>query len=181
MEKKVYKYTFVGTHSTGKSSGATYLAALLKQKFPGKSVKVIEENVRELSKLFDGKHNTPAFQKLVMSDHLTKELTACQIYDVVVCDRSSLDTLCYGFAYKIKLEPELFSLALNHMNTFDMVFFVRPDGKAYDDGFRDTNEELRMKVDEVFDGFLHLWGGKWIEIRSSQIFTFPYLEKLEIK
>lgn len=182
MDKKVYKYAFVGTHGSRKSSAATYLAALLKQKFPGKSVKVIEENVREISRLFYDKLNIPASQKLIFIDHMHKEMFAEQIYDIVVTDRACVCGLVYAMCYKISLPSEYFSMALNHMHTFDKVFFVRPDkdDKPYDDGFRDTRLDFRLEVDSEYEKFLGLWGGEYIEMRSSQVFTFPYLEKLEI-
>lgn len=178
----VKKYAFVGSHGTGKSSAATYLASVLKEKNRSKSVKVIEENVRELSKLFGDKINNHDFQRLCMVDHLTKELTAEQIYDIIVCDRTALDTLVYGLVYGIKLPSEYFSLAINHMSTFHHVFFVRPDKSNMEitnDGFRDTDIDMRNKVDEEFERMLKLWGGRYTEVRTNEIFDFPYIQRAE--
>lgn len=171
------KYGFIGSHGTGKSSAATHLAAKLKQENRDKSVKVLEENVREISKLFNNKLNTPEFQKMCMVDHLQKEFLSEQLYDIIVCDRTALDTLVYGLMYGITLPPEYFSLALNHLNTFTHIYFIRPDlenATLVNDGFRDTDIKMRDLIDIEFERFLKMWGGKYTEVRTSEVFTFSY-------
>lgn len=178
---KKQKYVFVGSHGTGKSSAATYLNSLLKQHNRDKSVKVIEENVREISRLFGDKLNGPDFQRLVMIDHIHKEITAEQIYDIIVCDRSAIDTLVYGLVYNIQLPSEYFSLAMNHLNTCTHVYFVRPDADDSElapDGYRDTNKTVRNEVDKQFERMLKLWGGAYTEIRTRDIYTFNYMEHI---
>lgn len=173
------KYGFVGSHGTGKSSAALHLAALLKLNNRDKSVKLLEENVREIANIFNNNLNNSNFQKLCMVDHLHKELTSEQLYDLVVCDRTTLDTLVYGMVYKVKLPPEYFSLALNNLNSFEKIFFVRPknrDSGLSPDGFRDTNIELRNEVDLQFEKMLHLWGGKFEVVFSDEIFTYNYVK-----
>lgn len=170
------KYGFIGSHGVGKSSAATYLASVLKKEYRHKSVKVLEENVREIARFFDGKINTPAFQKLCMVDHLQKEFVSEQLHDIVVCDRTALDTLVYGIIYKIPLPPEYFSLAINHLNSFTKLYFVRPDSDVItDDGFRDTNIQIRNDVDKEFERLLSLWGGKYEILYTKDVFTHKYL------
>lgn len=175
------KIAFVGSHGTGKSSGANFLTATIKKTYPKKSVKIIEENIRELSPLFNDNINNFEFQRLAMIDHLHKELMAERIYDVVVCDRSSVDTLVYGLCHKIRLPAEYFSLAINHLYSFQKIFFVRPDSSESgiaNDGYRNTNVVFRNEVDQQFERMLNLWGGQYIEIKTSQVFTFPYLDMI---
>lgn len=131
------------------------------------SVKVIEENIREIERVCKFNRNTPEFQKLVFVDHLHKELVFEGLYDVLVCDRTAIDTLVYGLVYGIQLSPEYFTLAIRHLDTFSEVNFFRPKDKSEEitnDNFRDTNKELRNKVDEEFERILKLWGGKYNEI-----------------
>lgn len=175
------KYCFTGSHGTGKSSAATFLAAILKKEHRSKSVKVIEENVREISNLFSGKINNPDFQRFCMIDHLHKELLAERVYDIIVCDRSAMDTLVYGLVYNITLPSEYFSLAMNHLHTFDHIFFVRPDdnnSEIANDGFRDTDQVIRNEVDKQFERMLNLWGGKYTIVKTKEIFDFPYQQHL---
>lgn len=173
------KYVFVGSHGVGKSSASHYLAAVLKEYDRSKSVTVLDENVREIARLTKGELNNEAFQKLAFCDHLTKEFTAELLYDQIVCDRSCLDTLIYGIVYKVKLPGEYFSLALNHLNSFSHVFFVRPDSDfIVNDNFRDTNLEIRNQVDEEFERMLALWGGKYTTITTKDVFKFDYIKHL---
>lgn len=172
------KIAFIGAHGTGKSSAAAHLASLIKLNNRALSVVLIDENAREISRLAGDTMNTPEFQRLAFVDHLTKEFTKEMMYDVVLCDRSCLDTLVYGLVYKVKLPGEYFSLALNHLNTFKHIFFIRPDKEnAYmvDDGFRQLCPDTQMEIDKEFDRFLSLWGGKFTEIRTKDITTFDYL------
>jgi hypothetical protein len=70
------------------------------------------------------------------------------------------------------------------MNTFNHVFFIRPDcnqAELTKDGFRDTDVTQRNEVDSQFEKILKLWGGNYTEVRSAQIYTFPYLEKINIR
>lgn len=176
------KFVFVGSHGTGKSSAATFLAAQLKQRDPSKSVKVIEENVREIARLVGNKLNTPEFQRLCMVDHIQKEVFNEMLYDIIVCDRTAIDTLVYGLVYRIPLPAEYYSLALNHLDSFTTVFFVRPDSDASqitDDGFRDTDAEMRKEVDLQFEKMLALWGGKVVVVKTSEVFNFDYLKHIE--
>lgn len=182
MSNKIEKYAFVGSHGTGKSSAVLHLGAKLKEHYRTKSVKVIEENVREVGKLFGNKLNNPEFQKLCMIDHIHKELTAERTYDTIVCDRSALDTLVYGLVYNIELPSEYFSLAMNHLNTCKHVYFIRPDDYSSplaDDGYRDTDINIRNEIDKQFERMLKLWGGPYTEIRAKDVYRFDYIEHIK--
>src|SRR5690606_8508605 len=103
------------------------------------------------------------------------------LYDIVVCDRTCLDTLVYGLAYEIALPGEYFSLALNHLNTFDHIFFIRPNSykdSIINDNFRDTNVEMRNTVDKEFERVLKLWGGHYTEIKAKDVVQFDYIKAI---
>lgn len=179
MKMNKIKIGFVGSHGTGKSSAVLLLAAQLKEKYKEKSVKALEENVREIARIFNNKINNTAFQKMCMVDHLQKEFLAEALYDVVVCDRTALDCLIYGLVYKIPLPPEYFSLAIEHLKSFTHIFFVRPDSTPIvADGFRDTDVILRNDVDSQFEKLLALWGGNVTTLRTSEVDSFNYLGTL---
>lgn len=180
--KSVKKFAFIGSHGVGKSSAALQFASLVKSHDRSQSVKLIEENVREIAHLFDNKINNPLFQKLCMVDHLQKEFSAECIYDIIVCDRTAIDTLVYGLVYGIQFPSEYFSLALNHLSSFECLYFIRPDLKnnlLINDGFRDTDPVMQLKVDEMFERILKLWGGEYVEIRASEALAYNYLPDLE--
>lgn len=161
------KILYTGAHGTGKSTAALQRASEIKSLDRKLSVKVIEENIREIERVCKFNRNTPEFQKLVFVDHLHKELLFEGLYDVLVCDRTAIDTLVYGLVYKIQLPPEYFTLALRHLDTFTEINFYRPldkDINIINDGFRDTDKEMRDQVDQEFERVLKLWGGKYNEI-----------------
>lgn len=175
------KIAFVGSHSTGKSSGAMYLGALLKQKYPHKSVKILEENVRKVSRQLNNELNTPNFQKMVIIDQLLVELEASSLHNIVICDRTTIDPLIYAAELNVHVPNEYVELALYNLDTFDVVFLVRPDTKdqtLVDDGFRDTNIVFRNQIDKRFVSLLKN-RNKVVEIKTSQVFNYNYLQHLK--
>ena len=163
------KILYIGAHGTGKSTAALAKAAEIKTSDRKLSVKVIEENVREIQRISKVDINTPSFQKLCFVDHLHKELLFDNLYDILICDRTCLDTLVYGLAAGIKLPPEYFSLAIRHLDTFSEIYFYRPKDRSKpltDDGFRDLDLKFRDEVDSMFESVLKLWGGQYTEIRN---------------
>jgi AAA domain len=163
------KILFTGSHGTGKSTAALSKAAEMKLSDRSLAVKVIEENVREVLRLSKGVQNSEHFQKLCFVDHLYKELEFSPIYDVLVCDRTCLDTLVYGLVYGIKLPPSFLAFAIDHLNSFSEIYFYRPknaEQEILNDGLRDTDKILRLKVDAQFESVFKLWGGTYIEVRN---------------
>ena len=55
------KYAFCGAHGTGKSAAAHFTASKFKKQYPHKTIKVLEEAVRESAKLVG--INNENFQK----------------------------------------------------------------------------------------------------------------------
>lgn len=176
------KLVFCGAHGTGKSTAATHLAALLKTANPRKSVVCLEENVRRIVKLTDGKLNTLEFQKLGIADQLFRETSSELLHDIVISDRTLLDYLVYGVVEGNSLPLEYFLLVRKHLKTFNKIYFVRPDSyddKIANDGFRDIDLEFRKKVDKKFKVMLKYDKVNYTEIKSSEILTYDYLKDLE--
>lgn len=176
------KIALIGTHGVGKSTASYYLTSLLKQNNPTKSIICLEENVRKIAKLTDGKLDDPRFPKLAISDQLFRELHSELIYDIIVTDRSLIDFLAYSKVLELNLEYDYKDLCINHMKTFDKIYLMRPEHKnsgIANDGFRDTNKKLRNSVDDMFQVLLELNQIKHTEIKTSEIFTFDYLKDLE--
>ncbi len=176
------KICFSGTHGSGKSSGAAYLASLLKQKHPEKSVIVLEENVRKIKRALNGELNTDTFQKLAIVDQIQREIIEANLHDIIICDRSTLDPLVYAAELSELPRHEYVELALANMDTFNKVFFVRPDSQQQDianDGFRFTDKEIRNRIDEAFEGWIQSQMiQNVIEVKTSEIFSFDYLGNL---
>lgn len=174
------KICFIGTHGSGKSSGATHLASLLKRQYPEKSVVVIEENVRQVSRILNGELNTDTFQKLAIVDQIKREIIESSLHDIVICDRTTIDPLVYASALSKLPSIEYVDLALGNMDTFDKIYYIRPDNQEQNivnDGFRFTNKEVRNRIDDTFQSWIELHNLKNVqEIRTSEVFTFNYFK-----
>lgn len=185
MTQKSYKSIKIGicgSHGIGKSTLGMHLSALLKQKDPRKSVVCLEENVRRIAKLTDGKLNTIEFQKLAIADQIFREISNEILHDIIITDRTLLDYLVYGVLCGNSLPWEYFLLVKKHLKTFDNIYFVRPDSydqKIVNDHFRDTDLEFRKKVDKKFKVMLRYGKIDYTEIKSSQILTYDYLKDLQ--
>lgn len=144
------KYAYIGTHGVGKSAAAHFLAAKLKRSHPELSIKVIEESVREISKISG--INNPQFQKMAILDSLYKQELYIPLYDVIICDRTPFDYLIYGKFFGVQLDSTYEQLAIDNLKTFDYVYFIRPDyTPIIDDGFRLTDSREQISLDKVFD------------------------------
>ena len=176
------KICFTGAHGIGKSTAATHLASLLKQNNRNKSVVCLEENVRRISKLTNGKLNTIEFQKLAIADQIFRETSNELLHDIVISDRTLLDYLVYGVLEGNSLPWEYFLLVRKHLKTFDKIYFVRPssyEDKIANDHFRDTDLEYRKQVDKKFKIMLKYGKVHYTEIKSDGILSFDYLKDLQ--
>lgn len=163
------KYAFVGSHGTGKSSAAHFLAAKLKKQNPTLSVKVLEESVRITNKLV-GMNNT-SFQKLSILDSLYKQELFKSVYNVIICDRVSFDYIVYGEYFNIQLSEAYKELCIENIQSFDDVYLVRPDSTPIaSDGFRMTDTKQRDEIDILFYDMLNLYKVPFKEIRTGDVF-----------
>lgn len=159
------KIAFIGSHGVGKSAAASFLAAHLKRKHPEKSIKVIEENVREISKITG--LNNPNFQKLAILDQLTKTEFYSNLYDIIICDRLAFDYMMYAEYNRTEVPSIYYKLAKEQIKSFDKIYFIRPSSnELINDGFRFTDVEERDIIDNIFEIKLNDFDVKYIEINN---------------
>jgi nicotinamide riboside kinase len=163
------KYAYCGAHGTGKSAAAHFMAAKLKKEDPTKTVKVLEESVRETTKLVG--INNVNFQKLAISESLYNQVFYSSMYDIVICDRIPLDYIVYAVHYGVVLPKAYYDIAFNNALEFDKIYFVRPDDTPIaDDGFRFTDLEERAKIDLRFKDYLTLAEIPFEELKTQDVF-----------
>lgn len=163
------KLAFVGSHGTGKSAAAHFMAAKLKKEDPTKTIKVLEESVREIAKIVG--INNPEFQKLAILDNLYKQIYYSSTHNVLICDRTAFDYYVYGNYYDVNVDNSYWLLAIRNLKEFDKVYFIRPDNTPIaDDGFRFTDIEERNKIDKYFLALLEQCDIKYEELRTEDIF-----------
>jgi hypothetical protein len=158
--------SFSGTHSTGKTTAFHEAAAALKRMYPNLRIGAVNElaercplktlSARNSSINLDG-------QRWMFSAQICAELEAIDRYDISVTDRTVVDMIAYtivgGFA---PVARGMLEMVETHIGVYDRIFFMRasPRLKVVADGFRDTNEVLRLKVEKVLLGLYRKLGCK---------------------
>lgn len=150
------KILYCGAHGVGKSTAILKDASNFKQRFTDKNIYIVQESTRRLNKLLSMRSMPKSFQKLVILNAMSEELVLESEYHYIFCDRSAIDSVVYSIVNNIKLPNEYVNLAIEHLKSFDIINFVRPN-KRYsiqDDGFRNTDIKYRNKIDKVFKKIL---------------------------
>lgn len=149
------KIAIIGTHGVGK----TTLCKKLQLDFEscGQEAFLITETVRDTPFPVNADF-TPECALWVFGTQLKRELEACLKNDIVICDRSIIDSLIYARALNIRSETlELcFRVAVEWMKTYDTIVYVTMDGtEIYNDGFRSTDEKFQKDVQREFTSWLY--------------------------
>ena len=125
-------------------------------KLHGKNAIAVAESVREAPVGFNG-HHSPDTTEWVACHQRCKEI-ACkaQGYEVMVTDRSIIDSFCYHIANGLPLEGSLspaFEYAMRHFATnYDRIIFIRCGAtEIVKDGVRAEDQGFREKVDAIFE------------------------------
>lgn len=171
------KICCIGTHGTGKTTLTYQQAAYYKTK--GKNVKLVNETARSCP--FPLNHLFNAYGAMwIIHEHIKKELDAMsKIPDMIICDRAPIDSIMYSLAnngcvgHQMK---NLYKLAEDWMDTYDIIYYIRPDGNdAIPDGVRSTDESFRKRVEDRFDDWMEKCNmsiqNKTVILTSSMIFA----------
>jgi len=184
-KNEIRKIAICGTHGVGKSTLAYQLAAAYKTQ--GLNCKVINETARSCP--FPLNHGmTIEAAMWIAHSHINKELEAqARLYQVVVSDRSSIDSLMYASHFGLHSHPYypgMHQLAERWLNHYYQVVFVRPDPdySATEDGIRDTGHAFRASVDQQFETFFNHTSvdlkEKLITVNAAEIFGGTACKKL---
>lgn len=172
--KKPVKICVVGSHGSGKTTLTYVMAAHYKA--TGKNVKIIQETARSCPCGINDKMNLNS-AIWIHNSHVNKELEAiARDFDTIISDRSAIDPLLYARHFDLGghyLEV-LMDLATSWMQTYDRIFFIRPDAPVQADGVRAVEEDFRESVDRLFLDFFENEGkhltAKTTTLTTTQIF-----------
>jgi nicotinamide riboside kinase len=163
------KIAVIGTHGTGKST-LTYLLASHYKKI-GKNVKIIQETARNCP--FPINHEMKIETCFwIFHEQCKKELEAEKNHDIVICDRTCLDSFLYAeyFCLFHRNINDLKKVALCKLAyEYDKIFFIRPNIPLISDGIRSDDLEFQRGIDELFAHYLR--SISYTELTSSEIFS----------
>jgi nicotinamide riboside kinase len=144
------KIGVLGSHGVGKTTLALDLAQQL-QKMGRYSVTVLTELARECPYPL-GVNQIPEATNWLISRQISRELELQRHSTVLVCDRTSVDALCYTRASGHLLDENILMVqgSLQWLKTYDLLVWIRPSGHLVDDGYRMLDHGFRQKVDDCF-------------------------------
>lgn len=172
------KIAIIGTHGVGKTTLVLDVISALKKK--DYDAEFVKEVARKCPLEINEKSSIDT-ELWIMCNQISEETVMNTNYKMVICDRSVLDTLCYGiYAYG---ENQLLSDMVNQwMPTYDLVFRT-PILKRYPlpyDRFRSRNKKFQKKIDQIIEQELKKREVPYIELpkkRSKEKFVLDVIYK----
>jgi len=138
-----------GVQCTGKSTLLKEMEKLPEFKDYEIIYEVVRKMLNEIKINEDGDNNT---QEKILDAHLYNLKP-----ENVITDRCIVDCLAYGYYSHNhgKISDADFSKfekrALEHVNDYDVIFYIRPEFKMVEDGVRSLNIEFRDEVQGYFE------------------------------
>jgi len=163
------KIAIMGAHGTGKTTLSYQMAAVVKKECPNKRVGLLGEVVRSCPLMKEA--NVERFQTWTFHSQIAREIEADQRNDILICDRTALDSLAYSLVDGLPGIIELYlPVAIKWMQTYGQIYFLRPNGQAIaDDGVRYKDLAGQAEIDSILQG--------WIEEYEIPVLRWPVEEK----
>jgi len=80
-------------------------------------------------------------------------------YDILVCDRTVLDTVVYAhYAGFGEFVGAYLYTALSWLDTYDFLYWMQPAFIPVDDGFRDPDPVFQDAIDNIFSTWINEYG-----------------------
>lgn len=151
------KIAFIGTHGVGKTTLVYEFVTFLKKK--GYNADVLTEIVRRCPFPIN-EERTLDTQRWILFKQITEEMELCNKNDIVVCDRSSLDSYAYLFS---KFGDDMLTLGVvsEWVKTYDLVFKVGINPEFLkEDGIRSVDKDFQKEIDMAVDVLIENLGIK---------------------
>jgi len=152
MKGNIIAYS--GTHGTGKTTSVYKKAEELKMNNQNKEVGTILEIARRCPfKILSKNNDKPSkeAQLWIFSQQVSTELMMSKIYDIVVSDRSIIDTIAYTIAFGYKnLADAMLGIAWEYIHVYKEIHFksIKKNNYLSDDGIRHLDQDLRLQIEE---------------------------------
>lgn len=157
------KIGIMGTQGTGKTTLAYNLAAKYKNEDPGLKVNLAREVARDCPFPIN-QGGTLESQGWIFHRQMLIELEDGQKSDVLICDRTMLDSLTYAYYSSFYSFVDMYlPIALNWLKTYDKIIWLRPNYAIIDDGERDSSEDFQTSIDKIFAHWIEKYGIKYVD------------------
>lgn len=152
------KIGIMGAHGAGKTTYAIKTARNLQEKFPDSNIGILHEVARICPFPLNRKSTVNA-QMWLYHRQMTEEIEGASAFDILVCDRTVLDTVVYGhYAGFGEFVGEYLYQALSWLDTYDFLYWLQPAFKPIDDGFRDPDPAFQDAIDDIFSAWITEFG-----------------------
>lgn len=153
------KIGIMGTESTGKTTFALQIKKNFNQSlsYDGFNIEILGEIARQSPGKLN-KYATVDNQLWIHYSQYTMELSAAiSKVDILICDRTILDSLIYSHYFGMDdiVEANIEN-AIKWMETYDILYFKRPFKGilGVDDGIRSNDPIYRKEIDILFSDYI---------------------------
>lgn len=171
MSVNKFKIGITGSHNTGKTTLASSLVVALKSR--NYRAYVASENVKNCS-LGYKENATVSSQLWIFGSQVRLEELLANNEDIIICDKTVIDTYCYGrLAYEKDPTPTnerklniLKNMTLQYAKTYDELFLV-PINEEIPSSQWSEDVDDRQRIDEFLRDFLNSEKVPYTELKSS--------------
>jgi len=163
--KKGYKIAFIGTHGTGKTTLAHKLVYNMKEK---KINADFSEEIARRCPLPINEIASSDTQKWILGRQITEETEKSYGCDVLVCDRSVLDT--YSYENVLQGRQGLWEDFIgDHMKTYDLLVKVPVTKEGIErDGTRSTDKKFQEDVEKEIERNLGIFKPDYLVYKGEE-------------
>ena len=142
------KIAYSGSHGTGKTFSVLDLAKEYKISSPNSSVGIIQEVARHCP-LPINTESTDESELWILVEQMRLEIDYSTKYNIIICDRSVVDTIAYSRVRGHKYASGMLNLISKYIDTYDKIIFKTIQNNNYqvDDGVRDMGHQFREDVE----------------------------------
>jgi thymidylate kinase len=166
-KKRTLKIGLMGSHDTGKTTIGFTICGKLKTRHY--NVEFVQEIARHIpSQLIVNKGTNFYTQYWILNQQINEEILAIlRGANMIVTDRTVVDNYAYAFRASqshIKQVSEddlkiMEAKCLHWVKTYDFLFYVPiPEKKMEDDGFRSTEKQFQLEIDDYIQQIVKDWG-----------------------
>lgn len=143
------KYAITGTHGTGKTTYLLKIAERMK-KLSNISIGIINEFARECPFQINDEGDENTFLWLFSKQLLIETEYKNHRYDVILCDRTILDSVIYASKINVKYCKSFNTFLQEYINTYNQIIYLNNSNDyLINDGIRMIDTNYQSEIDEL--------------------------------